>query len=100
MRPAWIVFRKELRDGARDRRAIGSLLFGAAISPLIFGIMFTVIAERRKSADEIVLPVAGAERAPALVAWLRQQTGVTVVPAPADPEQAVRSRDEDVVLVI
>ena len=34
------------------------------------------------------------------VEWLKQQTGVTIVPAPADAERAVRDRDEDVVLII
>ena len=32
--------------------------------------------------------------------WLRQQAGVTIVEGPADPEEAVRSRREDVVVVI
>lgn len=95
-----VVWRKEVLDGLRDRRSIASLAVAAAITPVLFGIMFTVVAERRKSADEIALPVAGSQYAPAFVGWLTQQTGVTVVPAPADPEKAVRDRDEDVVLII
>jgi sodium transport system permease protein len=95
-----VVFRKELVDGGRDRRSMSSLLFSAVITPLIFGLLFTVAAERRRSADAIELPVAGAEFAPAFVDWLKQQTGVTVIPAPTDPEQAVRDRDQDVVLII
>jgi len=59
-----------------------------------------VTAERRKNAESITLPVAGAEYAPVFVDWLRQQTGVTIVPAPADAERAVRDRDEDVVLIV
>lgn len=95
-----IVFRKELVDGARDRRSLLSLAFSAVIAPLLFGLLFTVAAERRKSADDITLPVGGAAFAPAFVDWLTQQTGVTIVPAPPDPERAVRDRDEDVVLLI
>jgi sodium transport system permease protein len=95
-----IVFAKELMDGARDRRSITSLLVSAMITPLLFGLMFTVIAERRRNADQVRLPVGGADQAPALIDWLRQQTGVEIVPAPADPEQAVRDRKEDVVLII
>ncbi len=100
MRGVWTVFRKEVLDAARDRRSIGSLIFAAMIAPLLFGVMFTVAAERRRSADEIRLPVQGAEFAPAFVDWLRQQTGVAVVPPPADAEAAVRNRSEDVVLII
>ena len=100
LRQVWAVFRKEILDGSRDRRSIYSLLFSAMISPLLFGLMFTVAAERRKSADEITLPIEGAEYAPSLVNWLEQQSGVTIVPPPADAEKAVASRAEDVVLII
>jgi sodium transport system permease protein len=99
-RLVWCVFKKELLDGTRDRRSMTSLVFSAVIVPILFGVMFTVTAERRRSADEITLPVAGAEHAPAFVEWLTQQTGVTIVPAPADAERAVRDRDEDVILII
>ena len=94
------VFRKELIDGARDRRSISSLAFSAIISPLLFALMFTVAAERRKNADEITLPVEGVEYAPAFVTWLTQQSGVTIVAPPKDAEKAVASRAEDVVLII
>lgn len=99
-RRVWTVFRKEALDGIRDRRSLSSLVFSAMIAPMLFGLMFTVAAERRKGADEIELPVQGAEFAPAFVDWLRQQPGVSIVPAPADAEAAVRDRDEDVVLII
>jgi sodium transport system permease protein len=95
-----IVFRKELVDGGRDRRSVMTLVFSAVIAPVLFGMLFTVTAERRKSADNITLPVAGAEYAPVFVDWLKQQTGVTIVAAPADAERAVRDRVEDVVLIV
>src|SRR5579863_1873163 len=100
LRLVWIVLAKELRDGARDRRSIASALIGATLSPLLIGGMFTVIAGRSRDSQEIKLPVAGAEYAPAFIDWLKQQTGVEIVAAPADPEQAVRDRKEDVVLII
>ena len=96
----WIVFTKELRDAARDRRSIVSVAIGALIAPLLIGGMFTVSASRRRNAEEIKLPVVGAEYAPALVDWLNQQTGVEIVAAPADAEKAVRDRKEDIVLII
>lgn len=100
LRQLWIVLTKELRDATRDRRSIGSLLIGAVITPALFGGMFTVIAGRSGDAREIKIPVAGVEYAPAFVDWLKQQTGVAIVPAPADAEAAVRDRKEDVVLII
>ena len=100
LRLVWIVFMKELRDGLRDRRSIMSVLVVAAVMPTLFGGMFTVMAGQNKDAEEIKLPVGGVENAPAFVDWLKQQSGVEVVPAPADPEQAVRDRKEDVVIII
>ena len=95
-----VVFRKELMDGFRDRRSLYSLLVSALVSPLIMAVMFTTMAERQRSAEELRLPVAGQAFAPAFVDWLRQQSGVTVVEAPGNPEAAVRQGDEDVVLII
>lgn len=100
LRLVWIVFTKELRDGLRDRRSIMSVLVVAAVMPTLFGGMFTVMAGHSKDAEEMKLPVGGVENAPAFVDWLKQQPGIEVVAAPADPEQAVRDRKEDVVLII
>ena len=85
-----VVFRKELMDGFRDRRSLYSILVSALVSPLIMAVMFTTMAERQRSAEELRLPVAGQAFAPAFVDWLRQQSGVTVVEAPGNPEAAVR----------
>ena len=95
-----VVFRKELKDGLRDRRSIYSLVFSSLFGPLIVGFLFTSLAERQKTAEDIKIPISGAQYAPALVDWLKQQSGIEVVSAPADPETAVRQAKEDVVVVI
>ena len=94
------VARKELLDGIRDRRSLGTLVFSALLTPLLLGVMLTSTAGSARGAEDLTLPVVGAEHAPAFVQWLGQQTGVKVVPGPADPEQAVLDRVEDVVLII
>lgn len=96
----FVVARKELIDGIRDRRALAAVAFSAVLSPALLGGMLTAAAGNARGAADLTLPVVGAEHAPAFVQWLRQQTGVTVVPGPSDPEQAVLDRDEDVVLII
>ena len=95
-----VVTRKELRDAFRDRRAIYSVLFGSLFGPLLVAVMFNAIADRQREVEEVTLPIVGMEHAPALVEWLRQQSGVTVVSGPADAEAAVRDRREDVVVVV
>ena len=95
-----VVFRKEMLDGIRDRRSLMSVCISALIGPLLMGFMFNRLAERQREAQDIEIPVVGAERAPALIDWLEQQDGVEIVEGPQDAEQAVRERDEDVVVVI
>jgi sodium transport system permease protein len=54
---------------------------------------------RENVEEALVLPVAGAEHAPSLVAFLEQHN-VEVVSAPADPKAAVIAGDLNIVLVI
>jgi sodium transport system permease protein len=95
-----VVCRKELKDWSRDRRSILTVLFSSLLAPVIIGVMFTTLANRARQVEDVTVPVVGGANAPALMDWLRQQAGVTIVEGPSDPEEAVRSRQEDVVVVI
>ena len=75
-------------------------MFSSLLTPILLGVLLTTTAGSARGAEELTLPVVGAEHAPPFVQWLGQQTGVRVVPGPADPEQAVLDRTEDVVLII
>jgi sodium transport system permease protein len=97
---AGVVFRKELIDALRDRRAIYAILFSAMFGPLLTGFILNRVADRQRTLEDVRIPVVGMAHAPALVSWLRQQSGVELVAGPADAEKAVRDRTEDVVLVI
>src|SRR5262245_41501386 len=97
---ARIVFRKEVKDAFRDRRSLYSILIGSIFGPLVTGVMLTTVADRQRQIEDVRVPVVGAEYAPAMMSWLRQQAGVELVVAPADPEAAVRDRMEDLVLVV
>ncbi len=100
MAQTMVVFRKELKDAARDRRAIYSVLFGSLLGPVMVGFMVNSVADRQRQIEEITIPVVGMAHAPALVDWLRQQSGVQVVPGPEDAEDAVRGRRDDVIVVV
>ena len=95
-----IVMRKELKDSLRDRRALFSIAFSIVIGPVLIGFMMNRIADRQREADNVTIPVVGQQYAPAFVEWLRQQAGVTITQGPVQPEQAVRDRVHNVVIVI
>ena len=101
-RPWWVVFAKEVRENARDRRVmLSALLYGPLVGPVLFAVMMAVILGRQHAESEQVLelPVIGAEHAEMLVEHLQQQ-GVRILPPPADPGDTVRSLKHPVVLVI
>lgn len=99
-RQALVVLVKEFVDSCRDRRALVSVVLTVLIGPVITGFMMNRMADRQRAAEEVRIPVVGVQYAPALVEWLRQQSGVEVVGAPDNPEQAVRDQDEYVVAII
>src|SRR5215208_2504433 len=95
-----IIFKKELTDHLRDRRTVMTSLFYPLLGPLMLILIFTLIGQAVATRNEpLELPVAGAEYAPALVEFLKQQN-VVVQPAPADPQAAVRTGDAAAVLII
>lgn len=100
MTQAIVVIKKELKDWSRDRRSILTVLMSSLLAPGIIFFMFNSMASRQRLVEDITVPVVGASHAPAFVNWLKQQAGVTIVDGPQDPEDAVRSRREDVVVVI
>lgn len=99
-RQALIVGRKELRDSLRDRRALMSILFSVVIGPVLIGFMMNRLADRQREADTVRIPMVGMNRAPALVNWLNQQSGVHVVEGPGEAEKAVREQREAVVVIV
>jgi sodium transport system permease protein len=98
----WIVLRKELTDAFRDRRTV---IVALVVMPLAVPLILSGLSSlgMRRQAEKLEgtleLPVIGAERAPNLVAWLGSHD-VRVVPAPEDPDNAVRQEEREVVLRI
>ncbi|KAA2284029.1 ABC transporter permease [Arenimonas fontis] len=96
------VFLKEVVENLRDRKTVmNALVMGPLLGPVLFAfLMGFMISKQLDNAEKpLQVPVAGAEHAPNLVAWLRRQ-GVDVQDAPADPEATIRGRQARVVLRI
>ncbi len=94
------VARKELTDASRDRRTLMMTTISAALAgPIFLMLIFNLIASQAEKTREITLAVATAERAPALVDYLKRQQ-VTITVAPADYEARIRAGDLDAALLI
>ena len=102
IKPLWIVFAKETRDNLRDRRSVFSAVASSLVGPLMILLLIVVIGKtifNEQLEKTLQIPVAGAENAPELIQFLRQNN-IEIVDAPEDPQTAVRNGDEQVVLVI
>jgi sodium transport system permease protein len=96
------VFLKEVKENLRDRRTlISAFLTGPLLGPVIFVMAINVTLNREldKAEKPLPVPVIGAGYAPNLLDALRAG-GVVPGAAVADPAQAVRKQDADVVLRI
>lgn len=96
-----VIFQKELLDNIRDYRSWMTGFFWALFGPLLLGGMIMLLGNsvRERVDESLVLPVAGSENAPSLIAFLEQQD-IVIVDAPADPEAAVIAGDINVALII
>ncbi len=93
------VVAKEMVDALRDRRSLMSALIFPLVGPILVGVMLTTVSKTFAADEDEELPVAGAQHAPELVAFLRN-AGLAIVDPPDDPDTAVRDGDVDAVLII
>ncbi len=99
MNPITVVLRKEALDGIRDKRAVMSAMIFPLLAPVLVLFMLNMIINIRSEAVESVIPIQGMENAPVLVQWLKEHN-VKVEAFDGDAEQAVISKDKELVLVI
>ena len=105
MSAVWTVFRKEVIENLRDRRVIlSAFFFGVLLAPMIFGLTTTMVSKRAVANQDkpLELPIAGGDRAPNLVQFLREN-GAQVEDVQLTSDEAmsaVRSGERDLVLLI
>ena len=101
------VWRKEVRDTSRDRRALlGTLLFGPLFGPVLFAVLinFSVSQQLSSVEEDIEVAIVGAEHAKNLVAFLDSR-GVRAIDDHGlsdfdSAAAAVRNGVQDVVVLI
>src|SRR5581483_7671849 len=100
-----IVFIKEFRENLRDRRTLlSALVLGPLLGPLLFALALSLNIEQgaAKSDRPVPLAVSHTDRAPNLLAFLRQY-GVDVKPLDVEDvgaRSAIREHRESLVLLI
>ncbi len=105
MRYIFIVLRKELRENLRDRRTfLSALVIGTVLMPLLVALLVNLTVRRGQSQDNkpVALTVVHGERAPNLIADLRQYR-IEVQPANLDDaaaRRAVSGQQHRIVLAI
>lgn len=103
---ALAVFRKELFDSLRERRAvISAFVFAPLLGPVLFGVLinFAVSQQMEEALQPVAIPVLGAEGAPNLLAHLRTRYIDADDSPPADRDalrRAVQRGEVEVGLVI
>ena len=96
------VFYKEAVDNLRDRRTLLTVLvFGPLFGPLFYTVMMSTVINRQVADldHRYTLAVQGAENAPGLMDYIRQNN-MDIEKAPDDPREAVDTGKLDVVLVV
>lgn len=100
---AWkTVFWKEVRENIRDRRTmLSTFVYGTLMGPVLFACLIALLisVQLERAEKPLELPVVNAGNAPQLIAWLKNR-GTEIKEAPANPEEAIRKRDADVILRI
>ena len=94
-----IVYRKELLDGIRDKRAIFTAIVIPLFSPLMIYFLFNAMIDLREDLKETVLMIAGASNAPDLVEYIRQRN-VKIVEFEGDADQAIRDKTHNLIMFI
>lgn len=96
------VFAKEVRDHLRDRRALVLALIYPLLGPMLVagGLVMAGKTLQTDAAERpVTVPAVGIGYAPQLAAHLAAHN-ISLSPAPADPEAAVRANRAPVVLVV
>lgn len=101
MKPAFLTIAlKELRETLREKRTVGLLLLFTLMYPVMFGILITQIIDRSTRTDRegVELAVIGANKAPTLMAQLKQKNITVVDTAPVDEAGIAALLDKNVKL--
>jgi sodium transport system permease protein len=99
LREILVVFRKECRDGPRDRRSLIAMMLYALFGPVSVILLLQAMARQQEVPETLNVAVIGTAEAPDLIAKLAD-LGLRHIPAPVDPAAALRAGLIDLLLEI
>jgi len=94
-----VVFKKELKDSLRDRRALLTAMMPAIFGPVMMMALLSSAAETRKETDDLTLQVTGKENAPDLIAYLLEND-ILIEDFDGDAKTEIQAKNVDVILEI
>ena len=93
------VFKKELKDSLRDRRAIMVAILPALIAPVLMASMFHFMIKTQVSSNEITINVIGKENAPDLIDYMGKRD-IKFKDYEGDPKTDIQNKVVNMVLEI
>ena len=93
------IYKKELRDSLRDRRAIMISLLPALFAPILMAAMFHFMVQTRVSTNEITVPIIGKENAPDLIQYLEKRE-VKFEDYEGNPKEDIQNKNIKIVVEI
>lgn len=95
----YYIIKKEILDALRDGKSMAT----AFLIPIIFALVSLgsthYVVSIQDSANEITLPVEGKHLVAPLMTYL-EESGITIIDPPAQPEQAIIDQEIDMMLII
>lgn len=93
------IFKKEIKDSMRDRRALMMSMLPALLAPVLMAFMFHMIAKTKVSTEDLTVQVIGQQNAPDLIGFLKDQD-VTFENYSGTPKEDIQSEKFQLVLEI
>jgi len=93
------IFKKEIKDSMRDRRALMMSMVPALLGPVLMVFMFHMIAKTKVSTEDLTVQVIGQQNAPDLIGYLKDQD-VAFEDYSGTPKEDIQSEKVQLVLEI
>lgn len=93
------MFKKEIKDSMRDRRALMMAMLPALLAPVLMTFMFHMIAKTRISSDDLTVQIIGQQNAPDLITFLKDRE-IEFEDYQGNPKKDIQSEKVKVVLEI